>query len=176
MYSSFIAYLLWFASGFGALGLHRFYLGKPLSGIVYLFTGGIFMLGGIYDFFTLPAQVEEANLRLDYRRAGGRLRTDEEMIQPAPGLGTRFREEFRWDSRKDSPEKLILRTARRNNGVATPAEVALEGDISIDEAKEQLDNLASRGYAEVKIKKSGVMVYVFPEFVSDPDKLDFEDI
>lgn len=176
MYSSAFAYLLWFASGFGAMGLHRFYLGKPLSGIVYLFTGGVFMLGGIYDFFTLPAQVEEANLRLDYRRTRGRFGTSENVPEPSLGLGTRFREEFRRDSHKDSPEKLILRTARRNNGVATPAEVALEGDLSIDEAKEQLDNLASRGYAEVKIKKSGVMVYLFPEFINDPDKLNFEDI
>ncbi|MBN2048976.1 MAG: NINE protein, partial [Spirochaetales bacterium] len=27
MYSTLVAYLLWFVSGFGALGLHRFYLG-----------------------------------------------------------------------------------------------------------------------------------------------------
>ncbi|MDR1107200.1 MAG: NINE protein, partial [Treponema sp.] len=28
MYSVGIAYLLWFLSGFGALGFHRYYLGK----------------------------------------------------------------------------------------------------------------------------------------------------
>ena len=176
LYSTPVAYLLWFFSGFGALGLHRFYLGKPLSGIVYLLTGGIFMLGGIYDFFTLPGQVREANMRLEYhkalRRSYGRYRGPEFE----QNLRDRFREEIRRDIKKDSPEKMILRTARRNNGVATPAEVALEGDISIDEAKEQLDALASKGYAEIKVTKAGLMVYLFPEFVTDPENLNLEDL
>lgn len=175
MYSTAVAYLLWIVSGFGALGLHRFYLGKPLSGILYVLTGGVFMLGGIYDFFTLPGQVEEANLRLEYRqgRAEGRSFLDD--IDPNRGFADRFREEFRRDIHKDTPEKIILRTAKKNNGVATPAQVALEGDLSIDEAKAKLDELASRGYAEVKVTKTGVMAYLFPEFVSDPDSLNFED-
>lgn len=45
----------------GVFGLHRFYLGKWITGIVYLLTGGIFLLGIIYDFWTLNAQVSEAN-------------------------------------------------------------------------------------------------------------------
>ena len=36
---------------FGVFGLHRFYLGRPLSGIVYAFTGGLLGIGLIYDFF-----------------------------------------------------------------------------------------------------------------------------
>jgi TM2 domain-containing membrane protein YozV len=46
---------------FGALGIHRFYLGKPESGILYLLTGGILGLGIVWDFFTLPFQVDAAN-------------------------------------------------------------------------------------------------------------------
>lgn len=134
------------------------------------------MLGGFYDFFTLPGQVEEANLRLKYRNAVAGRRSREGDHEFERSFRDRFREEFRRDIRKDSPEKMILRTARRNNGVATPAEVALEGDISIDEAKEQLEALVSRGYAEMKITRAGAVVYVFPEFVTNPDDLDFEDI
>jgi hypothetical protein len=62
-YSTGIAYLLWLFSGFGALGLHRFYLGKILTGILWMCTGGLGMLGSIYDLFTLPGQVRESNLR-----------------------------------------------------------------------------------------------------------------
>ena len=175
MYSTAVAYLLWLVSGFGALGLHRFYLGKPLSGILYIFTGGLFMLGSFYDFFTLPGQVEEANLRHDYRRLMEKERR-EKMDYDAPPARNRFREEFRREAGKDSPEKVILKTAKKNNGVATPAEVALEGDISLDDAKLQLDSLASRGHAEVKITRAGLMVYVFPEFVTDPSRLDLEDL
>ena len=63
MYSTGIAYLLWLLSGFGALGFHRFYLGKIPTGLLWMFTGGLGMFGAIYDFFTLPGQVREANLR-----------------------------------------------------------------------------------------------------------------
>jgi TM2 domain-containing membrane protein YozV len=45
----------------GWLGIHRFYLGKWVSGIVWLLTAGLFMLGVLYDFWTLNGQVREAN-------------------------------------------------------------------------------------------------------------------
>lgn len=46
---------------FGALGIHRFYLDKPWTGLLWLLTGGLFTVGLIYDFFTLPIQVYFAN-------------------------------------------------------------------------------------------------------------------
>lgn len=42
--------LCWFL---GYLGVHRFYVGKTISGIVYLLTGGIFLIGVWYDFIML---------------------------------------------------------------------------------------------------------------------------
>ena len=48
----------------GIFGLHRFYLGKWLTGIVYLLTGGLFLLGIIYDYWTLNRQINEKNQAL----------------------------------------------------------------------------------------------------------------
>lgn len=45
----------------GLLGVHRMYMGKWLSGLVYLCTGGLFLLGYIYDFWTLNDQVSLIN-------------------------------------------------------------------------------------------------------------------
>ncbi len=45
----------------GVLGLHRFYLGKWLTGIVWLLTGGLFFIGWLYDFWTLNGQIDEIN-------------------------------------------------------------------------------------------------------------------
>ena len=47
----------------GLFGLHRFYLGKWLTGILYLLTGGLLMLGVIYDFWTINQQISEINTR-----------------------------------------------------------------------------------------------------------------
>ena len=42
----------------GVLGIHRFYLGKWFSGIIYLLTGGLFGFGVLYDFWTLNEQID----------------------------------------------------------------------------------------------------------------------
>ena len=46
----------------GVFGVHRFYLGKWGTGILYLVTLGIFGIGLVYDFWTLNAQISELNL------------------------------------------------------------------------------------------------------------------
>jgi TM2 domain-containing membrane protein YozV len=45
----------------GIFGLHRFYMGKWLTGLLYLLTGGLFLLGWLYDFWTLNTQISELN-------------------------------------------------------------------------------------------------------------------
>lgn len=46
---------------FGIFGIHRFYLGKWLTGLIYLLTGGLFTLGYVYDLWTLNQQIDEMN-------------------------------------------------------------------------------------------------------------------
>ena len=45
----------------GLFGFHRMYLGKWVTGIIYLLTGGIFGLGYLYDFWTMNEQVSLLN-------------------------------------------------------------------------------------------------------------------
>ena len=45
----------------GFLGIHRMYMGKWLTGIVYLLTGGLLGIGIIYDFWTLNDQITLVN-------------------------------------------------------------------------------------------------------------------
>lgn len=42
-------------------GLHRFYLGKVGSGILYLFTLGFFFIGTFADLFSIGTMVDVAN-------------------------------------------------------------------------------------------------------------------
>jgi TM2 domain-containing membrane protein YozV len=50
-----------FLTFLGFLGIHRMYMGKWISGIVYLLTGGLFLVGWLYDLWTLNDQVTQIN-------------------------------------------------------------------------------------------------------------------
>ena len=45
----------------GVLGVHRMYQGKWLTGILYLLTGGLFLVGVLYDFWTMNEQISLRN-------------------------------------------------------------------------------------------------------------------
>ncbi len=172
-----MAYLFWAASFFGMAGLHRFYLGKFGSGLIYFFTWGLFGFGTLYDALTLPEQVRDAQLRRRlhsgfgdgdaYSQALEALRREQLGRSDAGRRGT---------GQPPTIEQVILRTAQRNNGVASPATVALEGNVSTDQAKSHLERLAERGFCEIKVRKSGSIAYVFPELRSPEAEDEFEDL
>jgi TM2 domain-containing membrane protein YozV len=45
----------------GILGIHRLYMKKWLTGIIYLLTGGLLGFGYLYDFWTLNDQITILN-------------------------------------------------------------------------------------------------------------------
>ncbi|MEQ5801334.1 TM2 domain-containing protein [Halomonas sp. H10-9-1] len=47
----------------GVFGLHRFYQGKWLTGLLYLLTFGLLGLGVLYDFWTLNDQISMRHAR-----------------------------------------------------------------------------------------------------------------
>lgn len=54
--------LAWILLAFlGVFGVHRFYLGKWVSGIIWLCTGGLLLLGVLYDLWTLNEQITRRN-------------------------------------------------------------------------------------------------------------------
>ena len=54
--------IMWLLLTFlGVFGVHRFIMGKWISGILYLISGGLFLVGVLYDFFTLNGQIDEIN-------------------------------------------------------------------------------------------------------------------
>ena len=59
-HSKVIGYLLWI---FGFTGAHRFYYGKPVSGTIWFFTGGLLLIGWIVDLFLIPSMNRAADRR-----------------------------------------------------------------------------------------------------------------
>jgi TM2 domain-containing membrane protein YozV len=45
----------------GLLGIHRMYMGKWPTGLLYLVSGGLFGIGYIYDYWTLNDQIHLIN-------------------------------------------------------------------------------------------------------------------
>jgi TM2 domain-containing membrane protein YozV len=45
----------------GAFGVHRFYLGKFATGLLWALTGGFFLMGWVYDYWTLNSQIAQLN-------------------------------------------------------------------------------------------------------------------
>jgi len=58
-YSYSVAWIL--LTFLGVFGVHRFYLGKWLTGVLYLVTGGLFLVGYLYDYWTLNGQISDRN-------------------------------------------------------------------------------------------------------------------
>ena len=73
MKSPAVTYLLWILGGFGVLGLHRFYLGRWVTGLIWLLTGGIFFVGALIDLFLIPELVRVENLsrQILHQASGG---------------------------------------------------------------------------------------------------------
>ncbi len=72
MKSTFVTYLLWLLGGFGILGLHRFYLGRWVSGLIWLFTGGLLLIGALIDLVLIPSMVKVENLSAQILAAANR--------------------------------------------------------------------------------------------------------
>jgi TM2 domain-containing membrane protein YozV len=72
MRSTPISYILWLFCFVGLCGLHRFYHGRWITGLIWLFTFGLFGIGQIIDLFLIPGMVRVSNLeerveRLSFR-------------------------------------------------------------------------------------------------------------
>lgn len=60
-----IAYLLTILGFFGFAGLQHFYLGKIIKGLLWFFTFGFCGIGTVIDLFTMGAQVDSYNNKIE---------------------------------------------------------------------------------------------------------------
>ena len=59
-----IAYGLWALCVLGVAGIHRFYAGRYISGVIWLFTWGLLGIGLLVDLFLIPGMIEKKNREL----------------------------------------------------------------------------------------------------------------
>lgn len=139
-YKEGIAYGLWAGWLFGFGGLHRLYLGKYVTGFLWLVTWGLLGIGQLVDLITLHRQVRDANLLAEARAArsrGGEVTTAEQKL---------------------------LRAAIREGGVLTVTQAVQATGLSFQRAEGLLREMVTSGYVDVdNAPESGVVIYRFPE-------------
>ena len=128
------------------------------------------MIGSVYDFLTLPAQVREANIRqaiLDEsvrRNVNRQGRGSQSWRNVNDGESRIVRE-------KEPVERVILRLAKANKGIITASELALTANIAMEEAKRDLDAMVNKGFAELRVRQSGTLVYTIPDLMDGDEPL-----
>lgn len=160
-YSPGVAFGLWLACLLGAAGIHRFYLGKKWTGLLYLLTFGLFGIGQVVDLVRMRELVEEANVRqevLETRAARRMLRGKRPAaLPPARDDGPDL----------DSEEGMRLaltRAAAKSKGALSVTQGVLATGKSFERVEAALDTMAKSGYVGIdNDPETGVVVYTFRE-------------
>ncbi len=56
-----LAYVLWIGGFLGFAGLHRMYMGRWVSGFIWLATGGLCLVGQIVDLVMMSRMLADSN-------------------------------------------------------------------------------------------------------------------
>ncbi len=155
-YSTGLSYGLWCTGLLGACGIHRFYLGKVGTGVLWLLTGGLLGVGQIIDLLRMKSLVRKANIR------EGRIPHPRQVALAQAELAA-----GKMPPRLAKPLSLrqqLLQAAMENGGELTVSQGVLATDKSFGEVEKALNEMADKGYVDVdNAPGTGVIVYRFPE-------------
>ena len=180
MKSLLLTYLLWLIGGF--FGLHKFYLGRPLMGLLYFCTFGGFVLGWVIDFFTLPRQVRIANLlsrqpatddvRTELRQEFAMLKRglldllDALPMARQPGWREALKKLLAPGSPNDDLMLALLRAAQQHNGRLSVTDGVLATGAPFPAVEGALKSMVESGYVYVdNDSRTGIVVYIFKEIL-----------
>lgn len=163
-----VAYALWFLIVFGIGGGHRFYGGKHISALIYLFTGGFFGFGQLLDLILIPQMIDEFNLR--QRLLYGNLAVNQVIVNvnnaPTSKL-PKIAEKPNLEANKDSLVQQLLKIAHPFNGKITVTEGVIATGKSFNEVEEALLSIHKAGYATIDNDPvTGVVIYRIDQLAS----------
>ncbi|UCG75433.1 MAG: TM2 domain-containing protein [Gemmatimonadota bacterium] len=150
-YKDSLGYGLWCLFLFGFAGIHRIYLGKYGTGILWLLTFGLLGIGQFIDLFRMRSLIAEANIRDGYL--------------PHP----RYAKELTGPRAAPEPSttQRLLQAAGKYGGTLTVTQAVAETGLSFKEVEETLTEMLIAGYVDVDNEPTtGVVIYRFPELLS----------
>jgi hypothetical protein len=168
-----LGYALWCLFFVGLAGIHRIYLGKYGTGILWLLTFGLFGIGQIVDLFSMKRLITEANIRAGYLphpRVAQQLEgTVLQLARELSASGERAAVGSE-DRSRSSLRHRLLKAAIDNDGTISVTEGVAATDETFEEVERTLRELVQTGYVDVdNAPDTGVVIYRFTEFRhSDP--------
>lgn len=152
------AFLLWLACALGLCGIHRFYLGRTWTGLLYLFTFGLLGVGQLVDLVRLRYLVQDENLKRDAFRALAEKRALGAARVPLLAAASDA-------SSADGLESLrikLLAAAAERKGQLSVTEGVMATGKAFDVVEAELDAMAKSGYVGISNDPdTGMVVYTF---------------
>ncbi len=135
------AYLFWLTCLLGFSGVHRLYTGKYLSGLIWMFTFGLFGIGQLVDLALIPGMVEDKNLK--YRMLHGANQTNHVTQQVVVNVADVIAPTANTQTSK-SEIQIILQLAKDNGGSVSIADCVIATGNSVGEIKKTLGMLCAQ--------------------------------
>lgn len=170
----------------GVFGAHRFYVGKRKSATAMVWLGilGLFIgVGGEMAIGMVMLSVVVLWVILDlimisfdkfHDRNGRPIVGAVHRLarQPSAPVDTRPHWERPSEEAASSGgsarlQQRILIAAKQGDGALTPNVLAMRIGIRIDAAKEHLESMVDKGYAELQVTTDGMIVYVFRDLLTE---------
>lgn len=153
VYKEALGYGLWCLCLAGVCGVHRIYMGKWGTGLLWLFTFGLAGVGQLVDLFRMKALIRDSNVRKGYL--------------PHPRLAGRATSGSAPSAALPEPADLrlvLLRAAEKRGGELTVTQGVMASGKSFEEVEKCLRDMVDHGYVDIdNAPGSGVIVYRFPE-------------
>ena len=136
-------------------GLHRLYNGKVATGLLWMFTLGLFGLGQFVDLFLIPNMVEEREIKLRLKAGLSPFGVAESPQAIASEI---------YQSPQETLMIELLKSAEKRDGKLSVTQGVLDTGAKFSQVEATLKEMHKSGYVDIgNNPDNGAVTYIFHE-------------